>query len=714
MLRGQGGPGESPSEAGEVPMAMLPLRGIQRIHPKVRPPMLLTALLVAACSGDVSGPRVIEEMPPDELAELVYRIDVEPASDTLRVGETVELQALARVRTEDGEEAVVQDASFFTWASKDTAVAVVDAAGLVLAKAAGEAQIVASAGSFQGAATVVVVGGGDEPGPEPEPGSSAIEVTPDSVVLVVGDELQLTVTSEDSIPDGAIEWTSSNDGVATVDSNGRVKARGEGVASVKATYGTQSDSAMIYVESPPVAGPAPGLIPAFPGAEGFGALAFNNCDRRNLEVREVTNLENGGPGSLRHAIENSDPSKFTVVVFRTGGTIVLSRHILFNKPCIYVAGQTAPGDGIQLRGPENENHKATMLKFPNDRSGHDVVIRYLRVRAGRGKADASDNIWIQSGYNIVLDHLSVAWGNDEGVSISPVRVSAGGKEADHITIQNSIIAATLHPHAVGSIIGGSADEPDVSNISIHHNVYANNSHRNPLIRRVKCAEVVNNVIYNWRSRAASSFGDTCIDYVGNYYKKGPGSGTDVLRHTYEGTGEDADPKLYMVGNVLNPGQMDPNANQSNLIKYFGGKSGPLPASAFVKNKQAKPTFPIRYVTSAVAAFDEILANAGANKRLTCDGRWVDARDKTDDLIISQVRNNTGPAEKEQSDHHDDYGGFPNLSRGTPCVDSDGDGMPDEYEKKYGLNPYSASDAALDADGNGYINLEEYLAGRPPR
>jgi len=47
-------------------------------------------------------------------------------------------------------------------------------------------------------------------------------------------------------------------------------------------------------------------------------------------------------------------------------------------------------------------------------------------------------------------------------------------------------------------------------------------------------------------------------------------------------------------------------------------------------------------------------------------------------------------------------------------DSDGDGMPDEWEKKYGLNPLDPSDAHHDLDGDGFTNLEEYLAGTDPR
>lgn len=48
------------------------------------------------------------------------------------------------------------------------------------------------------------------------------------------------------------------------------------------------------------------------------------------------------------------------------------------------------------------------------------------------------------------------------------------------------------------------------------------------------------------------------------------------------------------------------------------------------------------------------------------------------------------------------------------LDADGDGMPDEWERKYGLDPNDASDADGDLDGDGFTNLEEFLAGTDPK
>src|SRR5262249_9152161 len=83
-------------------------------------------------------------------------------------------------------------------------------------------------------------------------------------------------------------------------------------------------------------------VPAFPGAEGFGALARGG---RGGRVIYVTNLDASGPGSLRAACEAEGPR---TVLFKVSGLIQLQTKLVVRHPYLTIAGQTAPGDGICL------------------------------------------------------------------------------------------------------------------------------------------------------------------------------------------------------------------------------------------------------------------------------------------------------------------------------------------------------------------------------
>lgn len=445
-------------------------------------------------------------------------------------------------------------------------------------------------------------------------------------------------------------------------------------------------------------------LPAFPGAEGFGAAAVGG---RGGRVIEVTNLNNSGPGSLREAMEASGPR---IVIFRVAGIIFLKDEIHVRDPYLTVAGQTAPGGGILLRGNDT-----TLIRI--DKGVHDIVIRYLRLRNGSGIANGfgHDNISINGGYNIIIDHVSMSWSTDENASIWR---KAGDNPVYNVTIQDSILAEGIKGHSNGLIIGGETDfsnfsQPieawkDIQNISIHHNLLAHNGTRNPRVTSQK-TQIINNIMYNWKDRIGETSRGAVLDYINNYAKAGPVSDLNnlFLHENYNPYNLDepyADPSIYTEGNIVEPVQTDPNANNWDLWK-LNFTYDPLPESYRRSTPLQQAPIPVN-VQSAAEAYESVLADVGANARLDCSGDWIPNADSVDLRILNDVRQGLGADKPVYSPYR--AGGYPEIAPGRLCPDNDRDGMPNAWEYLHGFNANDPADGATDADGDGYTNIEEYL------
>jgi hypothetical protein len=77
--------------------------------------------------------------------------------------------------------------------------------------------------------------------------------------------------------------------------------------------------------------------------------------------------------------------------------------------------------------------------------------------------------------------------------------------------------------------------------------------------------------------------------------------------------------------------------------------------------------------------------------------------------VADVRARTGSIIDDVSETP----GWPRLESLPAPRDSDGDGMPDDWEKSLGLDPSDAGDGPRDRDGDGYTNLEDYLNSLVP-
>jgi hypothetical protein len=380
---------------------------------------------------------------------------------------------------------------------------------------------------------------------------------------------------------------------------------------------------------------------------------------------------------------------------------------------------------------------------------------------------------IGAGVNVMLDHLSFSWMTDELMSIYRYPESGGRGDVRSITVQNTLLAEPLASSPVCfSTKGETRLENDtngipqwyeVENVSFHRNVAMHCSHRAPKIAS-RDAVITNSVVYNWDIGAIHVSGrKPYVDVVNNYFKSGPmNRGLDVpfgreysheFRNNRPGGGRGGEPDeyiligsghvtwdgregpgVYLAGNVgpSNPaGSLD---NWAMTSKYKNDETNGYPESIYqdveyadlglmptmidgVPMRRSTPLpgspFPVSIVDAQSAWHSLVVeGDVGANRTLDCQGNWVDNRDEVDQRLLREAREGGGVSKPPASEQ--EVGGFPDLAPGKACADSDGDGMPDEFEGRYGLSATDASDAAFDSDGDGYVNLEEYLNGTRPQ
>lgn len=436
---------------------------------------------------------------------------------------------------------------------------------------------------------------------------------------------------------------------------------------------------------------------AFPGAEGYGKFTIGG---RGGKVYEVTNLNDSGEGSLRAAVEASGPR---TVVFSVSGTITLNSDLKISHPYITIAGQTAPGDGICLR------------RYPLIIGASQVIVRYIRVRVGDESGDDTDAVSSRYNKHIIVDHVSAGWSIDETMSIY---------HCDSITVQWCLVSESMYNsnhikgnHGFGGIWGANYS-------TYHHNLLAHHSSRNPRFASGSGnTDYRNNVVYNWGINSTyggetqqvgnPKFNFSNFNMVANYYKPGPATKPGEVSHrianpsTRNGVADYG--KWYIADNFMYGHPAITADNWNGGVQPQEGHS----AMAGLKLEQPWPAMAINQQT-AEEAYDAVLQHAGAT---------MPKRDILDTRIVDEVRNGyatyEGAAYKKDHpvsdaskksgmiDSQADVGGWPELISIKAPSDTDHDGMPDDWEKKNGLDPNNAADSNQLAD-DGYTQLEKYL------
>lgn len=411
-------------------------------------------------------------------------------------------------------------------------------------------------------------------------------------------------------------------------------------------------------------------VPAFPGAEGFGKFATGG---RGGKVLRVVNLHDDGPGSLRDAIQKKGPR---IIIFDVSGTIELQSPLDINNGDVTIAGQSAPGDGICLRN--------YTLSVKDD----NVIIRFLRFRMGDTAGFEGDAISGNRGKNIIVDHCSISWATDECASFY---------NNDNFTLQWCIISESLNKsvhskgqHGYGGIWGG-------RNASFHHNLIANHTSRLPRFSGSastpntpdELVDFRNNVIYNWRNNNIYGGEKGRYNVVDNYLKPGPATRSQRNRHII-------DPwkpygRFYLAGNVVHNAPEVSDDNRKGVLKSD-------PDSVLVNEP-----FPAMYATprDASTSYQRVLDLAGASL----------VRDQVDRRIVDEVRSgrsSSGAKGDGIIDSQNDVGGWPLLESQKAPADQDGDGMPDKWERRNGLDQRNPADAIGHQLNPDYDNVEVYL------
>ena len=398
---------------------------------------------------------------------------------------------------------------------------------------------------------------------------------------------------------------------------------------------------------------SPSLV-AFPGAQGWGRFATGG---RSGSVYHVTNLNDSGSGSLRDAV--SQPNR--IVVFDVAGVIRINSRIVFSKN-LYVAGQTAPGEGVTVYGDG--------VSF----SGADnIIVRYMRFRMGAVGTKDKDAAGIANGQNMIFDHCSFSWGQDENFSVN---WDNKGTAPQNITLMNSIVGQGLMTHSAGGLM-------QADNITLYRILLVDNSTRNFKVKGVN--QYVNNIVYNWKNYAYNMGGDSqgtsYVNIESNLFINGPAVGGDAL------TGGNSDFHFYGHDNW-----QDRNRDGIFNPTLFTGDGG--------GDSQSKPyDYPELEKWGGQELIEKLLPEVGAS---------LPYRDIADCYMIDEVLS-FGTKGKLITNENELPIGVPTtwkMFAGEKRVDSDGDGMPDAWETANGTDP-KKNDAMTKA-ANGYANIENYI------
>lgn len=460
---------------------------------------------------------------------------------------------------------------------------------------------------------------------------------------------------------------------------------------------------------------------AFPTAEGFGKYTTGG---RGGEVVTVTSLaDDGSVGTLRWALQQH-PGRPLTVVFAVSGEIALASELRVSRSDFTIAGQTAPGNGIVV----------THAKV-NFGGSQNFIVRNMRFRIGQkslaGEIIADNACGAENCSNFIFDHCTFGWSIEENMNTA---------DSHFLTVQYCMVHEGLYEGGHSKGARGYGCQWGGSPATYHHNLLAHNKSRSCRFNgargedHVVFMEYVNNVNYNYGSTGGCYGGENTApiqsyngmnsahecNFMNNYYKMGPASDASIVvfvlsSYAREGATSWGPAKWYVDGNVAHGRnrytQNNWSAMSAEQYKVTDVKADEriVPANNWYQYTIAGPVgsyLPERYMLndfeSGEDAFETVVAKAGTVNR-----------DKVEVRVAEDVRlgkatygGSIGKSSGIIDTENDAEGFFAYPADYEVPLDTDGDGMPDAWERANGLDPATPDNNRMNADG--YTALEVYL------
>ncbi len=476
------------------------------------------------------------------------------------------------------------------------------------------------------------------------------------------------------------------------------------------------------------AGLLPDTLVAFPGAEGFGKYTSGGRGGKVVYVTTLADDANGETeGSLRWALKQYPDTPLTVC-FAVSGEIRLVKDLRVNRKNYTIAGQTAPGIGIVI------THNKVNLG-----GSENFIVRNIRFRVGQknvyGDTIATNAFGAENSSHFIIDHCDFGWSLEENMNTY---------DGHFFTVQYCIVHEGLYKAGHPKGARGYGCQWGGSPASYHHNLLAHNNGRSCRFNgarnndRVVYLDYINNVNFNYFGGSSGCHGgeNTCddkyyngknsgheVNFVNNYYIKGPNTTNTRLFLVADEKRSSGDPskgpsQWYVAGNIFDG---EPNATNDNwsavTIKKYSKEEARVDTLIRTKTPywdcNADSTeFSGLYDFDSYAYAASDFQNASDAYQTVLDTAGCFPRDHVENRLIRETRDNTytytgsNAGKKGVIDLETDAEGFYDYPQVAALVDTDQDGMPDEWESANGCDPNTPDNNVRHASG--YTMLEMYL------